>query len=147
MKRLFVAVVIFASMAADAATTHSNYFYRVSPANAPVAVDAVIHTVKLDYPIEAQKKRFIGKGLFAIHIRSNGTVESVEVVQSTGHSILDKSAIVGLRQWHFRPGTLKLVRTPVVYEIGHLRLPKPGYGDLKNPGDGLQVTVHVANPL
>jgi TonB family protein len=58
-----------------------------------------------------------GRGVFVLHLDTRtGKVVSVSVAKSTGATILDQSAVAGLKQWRFRPGP-KAVRIP--FEFTH----------------------------
>ena len=43
------------------------------------------YAAKPDYPYFARSRRMQGSGVFQLHIRADGTVGSVDTVQSTGH--------------------------------------------------------------
>lgn len=147
MNRFFsmVAILLCALVHATAAPT-SNYFYRISPAKSPLKKEAVLYAPGLEYPVVAKRRHLRGSGLFAIHIRPNGTVGTVEVITTIGHPILDGAAMAAFRRWRFRPRSIRLVRIPVTYQLGALRLPKTPFENLKSPGDGIQITVHAAAP-
>ncbi len=55
------------------------------------------------YPAEAIRKRLEGTVLLRVHLRALGDVELVEIVQSSGHTILDRSAVEAVGKWHARP--------------------------------------------
>jgi protein TonB len=55
------------------------------------------------YPREAQKKGFQGEVLLKVEVLSNGLVGQVEVKKSSGHEILDRSALSAVKQWKFFP--------------------------------------------
>ena len=58
-----------------------------------------------------------GRGVFVLHLDTRtGKVVSVSVAKSTGATILDESAVAGLKQWRFRPGP-RAVRIP--FEFTH----------------------------
>jgi TonB family protein len=42
-----------------------------------------------------------------------GKVTSVKVVKSTGHEVLDRSAIQALRSWRYVPGAVREVHVPI----------------------------------
>ena len=60
-------------------------------------------------------RRLTGAGLFALHIRPDGTVSAVDILQSTGHHELDAASIAALSKWRFYPGQLKIARVPFTY--------------------------------
>ncbi len=72
-----------------------------------------IYAARPEYPLQARRSHLTGAGIFAMHIRPDGTVSSVSVLKSTGHGILDQAAIDAFRQWRFWPGTVTVVRTPI----------------------------------
>jgi TonB family protein len=74
---------------------------------------ATLSSPKPQYPLEARKQHWTGSGLFRCDIRSDGTVASVNVLQSTGHQMLDQAAVTALRQWRFRPGDMKAIKIPM----------------------------------
>ena len=64
-----------------------------------------------DYPYAARDRHLEGSGLYRLNVKADGTVSSVTVLKSTGHSLLDQSAIHAYRQWRFRPGALQSLRS------------------------------------
>src|SRR4051812_47245246 len=78
-----------------------------------VAIDAP----RPEYPAEARKHHWVGVGWYLMHIEdSTGRVTSVDVLQSTGHRILDSAAVAALRKWTFRPHTgLTALKTPITF--------------------------------
>ena len=55
------------------------------------------------YPREARKKGFQGEVVLKVEVLSNGFVGHVEVKKSSGHEILDHSALSTVKQWKFIP--------------------------------------------
>jgi protein TonB len=55
------------------------------------------------YPREARKKGFQGEVVLKVEVLSNGLVGQVEVRKSSGHEILDRSALSAVKQWKFFP--------------------------------------------
>jgi protein TonB len=70
-----------------------------------------------EYPQRAQQRRIEGKVLLRIAITNRGAVSSVEVVESSGHSILDRAAVAGVEKWVFEPA--KRDGVPIQTEILH----------------------------
>ena len=66
-------------------------------------------------PAIAFTKHLRGDGDFQMHIRSDGTVSSVDVLRSTGHKVLDEGTVAALSKWRFEPGTRAEVRIPFTY--------------------------------
>ncbi len=63
------------------------------------------------YPREAKKKGYEGEVLLRVEVLPDGGVGEIEVRRSSGHPILDRSAISAVRQWKFIPA--KKGETPV----------------------------------
>jgi protein TonB len=55
------------------------------------------------YPPEARKKGHQGKVLLRVQVLTNGRVGDVELEKSSGHEILDRSALAAVKQWKFIP--------------------------------------------
>jgi TonB family protein len=141
MRRLLAIFLLGAVSAHGSARDPSNYFYRVSPANAPLKEEPAYNAKRPEYPTEARRQHLTGSGLFALHIRANGSVARVEVLKSIGHSLLDQAAIAAFRQWRFRPNSIKVVRVPIRYLEGPHRPDAIDTHQPKARGDGGQVTV------
>ena len=63
------------------------------------------------YPYEARKWHMTGTGLYLLRVDiKTGKVKRVTVARSTGHGILDRSAIFALERWRFQPGKLRPIR-------------------------------------
>ena len=63
-----------------------------------------------------------GRGVFHVTLDAQtGLVREVTVKQSTGHATLDSSAVAALRQWRFRPGSLKQLDIPVTFKMAKTR--------------------------
>jgi TonB family protein len=82
----------------------------------------VRYAARPEYPVEARRHHMEGRGVFAMHIRPNGIVASVEIVKSTGYAVLDGAAISALRQWRYHPKPFKrVVTTPMNFTMAGLR--------------------------
>jgi TonB family protein len=57
-------------------------------------------------PEEARLKHWSGTGKFTVYVWREGNVRQVQIAQSTGHAILDKSAVDALSKWRFRHRTV-----------------------------------------
>lgn len=55
------------------------------------------------YPREAKKKGYEGEVLLRVEVLSNGRVGEIEVKRSSGHEVLDRSAMTAVKQWKFIP--------------------------------------------
>jgi protein TonB len=58
---------------------------------------------KPHYPNEARKNGYQGEVILRVEVLSNGRVGQVEVKSSSGHEILDRSALTAVKQWRFIP--------------------------------------------
>jgi len=58
-----------------------------------------------DYPTLAARQGWQGTVLLRVRVLSSGTVESVEVVRSSGKKVLDDAAIHTVERWVFAPST------------------------------------------
>jgi TonB family protein len=147
MRRIGVITCLLTyTLAYGSAQNPSNFFYRVSPAGAPLKMEPIWYAPKPEYPSEAMKNHFEGAGLFELHIRPDGKVESVNIIKSIGHSVLDQAAIKAFRQWTFRPRSIGVVRIPIEYMLRRFTGPAYGRAGLKQPGDADTVIVWAAYP-
>jgi TonB family protein len=70
------------------------------------------------YPEYARKRHWVGVGWYVMNIdKETGIVTSVEIMQSTGHKILDQCVLDALQQWRFQPETVSKVKTPVTFAM------------------------------
>lgn len=74
-----------------------------------------LHTPRPQLPKIAYSKHLRGDGYFDMHVRPDGTVSRVDVVQSTGQKVLDDATVAALIKWRFEPGKTKKVRMPITY--------------------------------
>ncbi len=52
-----------------------------------------------EYPFEARSRHMMGSGIFLITFNCEGRAEKVEVLQSTGYSILDSAVLMAFQRW------------------------------------------------
>ena len=69
------------------------------------------------YPQEARKKGYEGEVLLRVEVLSNGRVGVIEVRRSSGHEVLDRSAITAMKQWRFVPAKKGETQVPVWVNI------------------------------
>lgn len=69
------------------------------------------------YPEHARKKGWDGTVLLRANISIQGAVESITLVQGSGHTILDQAATAAVRQWRFFPKRVDGQPSPSVVEI------------------------------
>lgn len=59
-----------------------------------------------------------GSGLVAIDVDFvTGRVTAARMVASTGYREFDDTALKAFRRWHFRPRTVRHVRTPITFHM------------------------------
>jgi protein TonB len=78
---------------------------------------------KPTYPQEARKRGYQGEVILRVEVLSDGRVGQVEVKRSSGHEILDRSALTAVKQWKFLPAkrgenTIPLwVNIPIKFQL------------------------------
>jgi len=88
------------------------------PPGAPKAKVLVLRSPRADYPLYARKHHWVGVGWCLMNVdKKTGVVTSVEILQSTGHKVLDQCAVAALQQWKFKPGTVWKVKTPITFQM------------------------------
>ena len=55
------------------------------------------------YPAEARKKGYEGEVLLKVEVLADGRVGEIELKRSSGHVVLDSSAVTAVKQWRFIP--------------------------------------------
>jgi TonB family protein len=73
-----------------------------------------------EYPRSARAHRLQGSGIYLLHLRGDGTVERVDIVQSTGHRELDEACLSAYKQWRFRQNfaaKTHRVKMPVTFTL------------------------------
>jgi TonB family protein len=65
---------------------------------------------------EASRRHLGGSGVLVIEIdRRSGRATSVRIERTTGHRLLDESAINGLQKWRCKPWTVSHVAVPITF--------------------------------
>ena len=146
MRRALVILLLAVVSAHGSAKDPSNYFVRVSPANAPLKVEPAYYAKVPKYPPVAIKERLSGSGLFILHIGKDGRVTRVDTASSTGHHLLDQEAIGTFQIWRFRPNSISRVRVPIQFLLYPFQARARHDHDLINYGDGDQVTIYSQRP-
>lgn len=79
----------------------------------------VIFKPRPDYPKEARVNHWTGAGCFLMHVApETGAVESVDMIKSTGHKILDDDEVIRtLSRWRFARGGSSKVTFPVTFRM------------------------------
>lgn len=58
-----------------------------------------------EYPKRARRRGYEGRVVIRVIVTPMGNVNSTEMVESSGHDILDRAAILAVRHWRFVPAT------------------------------------------
>ena len=58
---------------------------------------------KPTYPQEAREKGYEGEVILRVEVLPNGRVGQIEVKNSSGYELLDRSALTAVKQWKFVP--------------------------------------------
>lgn len=75
------------------------------------------------YPTFALRRGWEGEVMLKVWVSRNGRVNRVEIVDSSGYSLLDKSAVKAVSRWRFHPAheggkeVESIVRIPVHFEL------------------------------
>ena len=71
------------------------------------------------YPYAARKRRLEGSGVLLINVDvETGRVRSVRMLKSTGHKLLDDSALEAFAKWRFRPRAVpSKVKVPIKFTL------------------------------
>jgi TonB family protein len=71
-----------------------------------------------EYPMKAKNLGYQGQGIYRLVVnKSNGVVDEVKVMKTTGHRELDASAIMTFFNWKFRPGTVDHRDILVIFHV------------------------------
>jgi outer membrane biosynthesis protein TonB len=63
------------------------------------------------------------QGVYRLVINyTTGAVDEIKVLKRSAIKSLDASAVIGLSKWKFRPGTLKQLDVPVVFQGSDVRV-------------------------
>ena len=90
-----------------------------APLSASAAREYAIYAPRPAFPADARARHAAGSGVFALHVRPDGTVERVETLKSIGDPSLDQAAIAAFKRWRFRQHEKSwLVRIPIQYVYG-----------------------------
>jgi TonB family protein len=97
-------------------------FAQSTPAEIAKAKALTVYAPRPAYPYEARSKHMTGSGVVLLIVDpSSGNVTSAQLLKSTGHKILDDSALEAFRQWRFKPGSVRKVRIPINYTMQGFR--------------------------
>ncbi|TAM48064.1 MAG: energy transducer TonB [Gammaproteobacteria bacterium] len=64
---------------------------------------ATLHNPKPPYPLAARRRGYEGRVLLSVLVRADGACGDVTLKQSSGHTLLDSSALDTVKRWRFLP--------------------------------------------
>jgi TonB family protein len=67
------------------------------------------------YPFEARRNGWSGRGVYRVFVTPEGKVSRVVILHSTGHSAMDDMVILAAMQWRAKPGRPKEVDFPIIF--------------------------------
>jgi TonB family protein len=76
-----------------------------------------IHPRAPEYPFEAQRNGWSGRGVYRASVTADGKVSRVVVLHSAGHSVLDDMVVRAALQWRARPGRAREVDFPMIFVL------------------------------
>ena len=82
-----------------------------------------LHNPAPNYPLLAKDRGWYGKVLLRVKVSAEGLSEGVEVAHSSGHEILDDSALEAVQKWRFVPAKrgetviASTVLVPIVFNL------------------------------
>jgi periplasmic protein TonB len=76
-----------------------------------------------EYPFEARRKGWEGTVLLEVAVDRSGHPLDIKVIQSSGYTILDKTALKAVKEWKFLPAKLgempveSMVKVPIRFDL------------------------------
>ena len=99
------------------------FFGFSSPCHAEEAIipqklqGIILHAPEPDYPANIEMHLIRAQGVYRLVInQKTGIVDEVGILNRTGVKTFDASSVMAFFQWKFRPGTLKQLDVPVVFD-------------------------------
>jgi periplasmic protein TonB len=84
---------------------------------------AYLNNPKPEYPMEARQRHWQGTVLLRVYVGADGRALQVNLQRSSGHDVLDESALEAVREWRFVPAKrgdiaeVSWVTVPIVFEL------------------------------
>jgi TonB family protein len=122
--RLSSAIPAHVHVVAIALFSVATSFAQPKPTSAEIAKAKAlaVYAPRPAYPYEARSKHLTGSGIVLLNVDpSSGNVTSAQLLKSTGHKILDDSALEAFRQWRFKPGSVHKVKIPINFTMQGFR--------------------------
>jgi len=116
MCALSVGLVLLNASATGASSQSTAATANSSPEK--VNMEHALFAPRPEYPYLASKERIAGSGIAVMKIDpKTGRVVRAFMAISTGASILDEATLSAVRQWRFKPGTVRFVKVPISYTV------------------------------
>jgi TonB family protein len=92
--------------------------------------------VPIDYPLHLWDQDMEGETLLRVRVDDTGVVDSVEIVESSGHASFDSAAVEGARELRFTPARQdgKRIEVWARVPVRFSKRPRPDTLDLATPG-------------
>nr|WP_323921863.1 energy transducer TonB [Aeromonas caviae] len=109
---------------ASAPPTKSRQTGAGAGSSAPIARDARLNNPEPPYPPESRRRGEEGRVVLKVRVSKEGTAESVEVEQSSGHRRLDMVARKTVSRWRFIPAKQNNTAVPawtgvtIIFKLG-----------------------------
>jgi protein TonB len=89
--------------------------------------------VPIEYPVGLWDQDVEGETLLRVLVTETGRVDSVEVMESSGHEAFDSAAIAGARELRFQPARRNGKRIEVWAQVPVYFSKRPGPGGGESP--------------
>ena len=84
----------------------------------PKTVRSLLESPEASYPRAAYLRKLEGTVVLSMVVNSDGTVTEVEVIQSSGHRLLDRAALVAALGYRFESGEGNMtVQKPFTFRL------------------------------
>ncbi|MFA5105147.1 MAG: energy transducer TonB [Candidatus Margulisiibacteriota bacterium] len=87
------------------------------PAGRSLVAPRIIYKSMPDYPARSVENAQQGTAIVSVYILKNGRVGQAQIEQSTGHEMLDSSALAAVSQWIFEPAASSSQITEAWFKI------------------------------
>lgn len=74
-------------------------------AGTPVEMPAYLNNQPPRYPNIARQRGYEGMVILRVQVLANGNPSDIEIIESSGHRILDEAAYNAVEKWKFKPAT------------------------------------------
>lgn len=89
---------------------------QTSPVLLPNPNDGITRP-RLDYPSEAKRNRVQGTTLLEVVVAKSGSPTMVKIANSSGHSVLDDTAVEWAKKWLWPAGEVRYYLVPIDFKL------------------------------